>query len=317
MRVYASLPLTGPVGRLGREVLRGAELALERVGGEVELVAVDGFGQDREAQAAENAERAAGDLEALAYLGDFHSSQVMGTAPILGDAGLLQVAPVATFIGLKGPTLVRLMPHDEVGARAIATWLVGARVGSLLVVHDHDPGYGVAVGGMCAEAARERRISVRSRPVWDHDEPFEDDLRGAEAVLYVGVAGSGAVGLWRDLHAADPKMWLLGSEGVAEPWLARELNPTAAERTRFFLAQRAPFGFYGFEAMALILDAIAAGDGERQTTVRAARATRDRDSILGRYSLDEHGHTTCTAYGRLVVQDGELIWDRSGGGPPG
>jgi hypothetical protein len=29
-RVYASLPLTGPAGRLAREVLRGAELALER-----------------------------------------------------------------------------------------------------------------------------------------------------------------------------------------------------------------------------------------------------------------------------------------------
>ena len=42
------------------------------------------------------------------------------------------------------------------------------------------------------------------------------------------------------------------------------------------------------------------------------RATRDRDSILGRYSLDEHGHTTCTDYGRYAVADGELVWDRSG-----
>jgi branched-chain amino acid transport system substrate-binding protein len=50
-------------------------------------------------------------------------------------------------------------------------------------------------------------------------------------------------------------------------------------------------------------------------SVRAARATRNRDSILGRYSLDEHGLTTCTAYGRLVVRDGELVWDRHGDGP--
>jgi branched-chain amino acid transport system substrate-binding protein len=66
-----------------------------------------------------------------------------------------------------------------------------------------------------------------------------------------------------------------------------------------------------------ILDAIVAGDGERETTVRAARATRNRDSILGRYSLDEHGHTTSTAYGRVAVRDGELIWDRDDSGPPG
>jgi hypothetical protein len=33
----------------------------------------------------------------------------------------------------------------------------------------------------------------------------------------------------------------------------------------------------------------------------------DRDSILGRYSLDAHGHTTTTAYGQLAVVDGELV----------
>jgi branched-chain amino acid transport system substrate-binding protein len=294
-------------------VLRGAELALERSQeADVELIALDSFGEDREAQAVANARRAAYDPRTLAYVGDFHSSQVIETAPVLGDAGVLQVAPVATFVGLHGSTLVRLMPHDGVGARAIAGWLVDAGVHELLVVHDHDDGYGVPVGVMCAEAARERGLAVRSRPVWDHDESPADDIGDAQAVLYVGVAGSGAVGLWRDLHAIDPARWLLGTEGVAVPWLARELSPAVAARSRFFVAQRAPFGFYGFEAMALVLDAIAAGGGDRAATVCAARSTRDRDSVLGRYSIDERGHTTCTKYGCYAVADGELVWDRSG-----
>jgi len=233
----------------------------------------------------------------------------METAPVLGDAGVLQVAPVATFIGLRGPTLVRLMPHDGVGARAIADWLVDVRVRELLVVHDHDEGYGMPVGAMCVEAAGERGIAARSRPVWDHDEAVADDIGAAQAVLYVGVAGSGAVGLWRELHAADPALWLLGTEGVAEPWLARELASPAAERTRFFVAHRAPFGFYGFEATALILDAIARGGGDRAATARAARTARGRDSILGRYSIDDQGHTTTIAYGRLAVVGGQLVWD--------
>jgi branched-chain amino acid transport system substrate-binding protein len=272
-RVYASLPLTGPQRAAGREILRGADLALERAPG-VELVALDSFdAEDREQRAVEIAREAAGDPRALAYLGDFHSSQVWATSPVLGAAGLLQVAPVATFVELGGPTLVRLSPHDGIGARAIA-----------------------------------RRLAVRSRPIWDHDEPME--LDGAEAFLYVGVAGSGAVGLWHDLHAANQAMWLLGSDGIAAPWLASELNAAEAERTRFFVAQRGPMAFYGFEAMALILDAIAAGDGDRTRTADAARSTRDRDSILGRYSIDPDGHTTSTAYGRLAVDDGELVWDR-------
>jgi branched-chain amino acid transport system substrate-binding protein len=311
-RVYASLPLSGPQGALGRDVLRGAELALEGANGAApELVVLDSFGPDGEAEAVDNARRAAADGDAIAYLGDFHSSQVLETAPLLADAGLLGVAPVATYIELSGQTLVRVMPHDGVGAEAIVAWLADTGVRDLLVVHDHGKQYGVPVAQMCVRAAGVRGIAVRSRPVWDQDEPPAADLDGAEAVLYVGVAGSGAVALWHDLHAANSSMWLLGSEGVAEPWLARELSASAAERTRFFVAQRAPFAFYGFEAMALILDAAAAAGADRAAVVSAARATRDRDSILGRYSIDEHGHTTSTAYGRFAVAGGELVWDRT------
>jgi hypothetical protein len=51
------------------------------------------------------------------------------------------------------------------------------------------------------------------------------------------------------------------------------------------------------------------GDGGRAATTRAARATRDRDSVLGRYSIDAEGHTTSSAYGRLAVVDGVLVWN--------
>jgi ABC-type branched-subunit amino acid transport system substrate-binding protein len=303
-RVYASLPLTGPQGHAGRELLRGADLALE--GSEVELVALDSF----DGFAPANAQTAADDPRAVAYLGDFHSADVLETAPLLRDAGLLAVAPVATYVGLSGPTLVRLSPDDRMGAAAIAAWLVDAGVTELLVVHDHDDGYGVPVGSMCAEAARERGLTVRARPVWDEDGHPAKDLGAAGAVLYVGVAGSGAVDLWHELHAAQPELWLLGSEGVALDWLARALSPGAAERSRFFVAQRAPFGLYGYEAAALIRDAIAGAGADRAAVVTAARATQARDSVLGTYSLDSDGLTTNGAYGRLAVAGGELVWDR-------
>jgi len=63
---------------------------------------------------------------------------------------------------------------------------------------------------------------------------------------------------------------------VAAPWLARELSPSAARRTRFFVSARLPIAFYGCEAMALVLDAIAAGDGERAAVTRAARRAPTR-----------------------------------------
>jgi hypothetical protein len=290
--VYASLPLTGPARHAGSELLSGAELALERSGDRsVELLALDTGGPERVGRAEDAARRAAEDPSALAYLGDFYSDQVAASSRILGPAGLLQVAPVATWVELGGPTLIRLLPDDRVGADAIADWLVGAGITDLLIVHDHDAGYGVPVGRMCADAARNRGLAVRLRPVWDHDERAADDIGEAEAVLYVGVAGSGAERMWHELHAVNPEMWLLGTEGVAVSWLAEAMSRSAAERTRFFLARREPFGSYGDEAMALILDAIAEGGEDTEAIVRAARAK----------------HTPTTAYGCLAVVDGELV----------
>jgi len=287
--IYASLPLSGRPAGAGREILAGAERALNRSGGSSpELVVLDTGGVAR----AEDAARlAASDDAAVAYLGDFYSSQVHAAQAILGPAGLLQVAPVATSVELSGPTLICLMPDDRAGARAIAGWLVEAGVSELLVVHDHDPGYGAPVGAMCADAMRERGLSARSRPVWDHNESPADDLAGAEAVLYAGVAGSGAERLWHDLHSANPDLWLLGTDGVAVGWLAEALSPAAAARTRFFVPLEEPLGFYGEAAMSLILDAVAEGGDDRREVVRVARAK----------------HTAPTGYGCLTVVDGKLV----------
>ena len=306
-RVYASLPLSGPTAADGRDVLLGVQLALERWTS-VELVVLDSFGPDRDEVAVAHARRAAGDDSAVAYIGDFHSSQVLETAPILGDAGLLQITPVATYVGLGGPTLVRLMPNDAAGARAIAAWLDEMHVRSLLVVHDHDEGYGMPVGAMCVETAAARGLAVRSGPVWD-DPPERADILEIEAVVYAGAGGASIAPLWETLHQLDPTLWLVGTDGIAVPQLVRELSPAAAERTRLFVANRAPFAFYGFEAMALALDSIAEGDGDREAVTRAARATRDRRSPLGTYSLDENGLTTMAEYGRLAVIGHELAWD--------
>jgi branched-chain amino acid transport system substrate-binding protein len=310
-RVYVSLPLRGPSGHPGRDVLRGAELAFERrAPAGVELVVRDTSGPDRDDRAIAVAEEAAADPRALALVGDFHSSQVRATVGILGPVGLLHIAPVATQMGLRSPTLVRLTPDDEAGARAIASWVGIAGVGELLVVHDHDDDYGLPVAAACVRAARQLGLEVRSRPVWDWNERPADDLGAAGAVLYVGVAGSGAANLWRDLHAANPRLWLLGTDGVASPRLAGEISAQAAERTRFFVAARAPFALYGVEAMELALDAIATGGGDRAAVVAAARGTRDRDSLLGRYSVDDEGAVVGPPYGRLRVAGGELDWDR-------
>ena len=73
-----------------------------------------------------------------------------------------------------------------------------------------------------------------------------------------------------------------------------------AYRRRF--GQSQPASAYGFEAMALLLSAIRrAGDdgGDRRAVAEQVLATRDRRSVLGKYSIRSSGDTTLdlvTAY---------------------
>jgi branched-chain amino acid transport system substrate-binding protein len=282
-------------------------LAHARRGSPVELRTLDSFAPDRDAQAAAIARAAAADDDVLAYIGDFHSSQVLASAPILSGAGLLQVAPVATFAGLHGETLVRLWPHDGIGAAAIASWLEANSVSPVLVVHDYGDEYGAPVGAMIADETARRGLAVRLEPVWDAT-PTPEDIGDAKAVVYAGVAGPQTASLFDTLHSLGPELWLLGTDGLAAEDVARSMHPGTAARTRFFVPQRAPIAFSGIEGMDLVLDAIAEG-ADRAAVVRAAKDGRQRESILGSYSIGADGLTTRTSYGRLVVVDRRLVWD--------
>ena len=72
-----------------------------------------------------------------------------------------------------------------------------------------------------------------------------------------------------------------------------------------------PYAIYGYEAMRLALDAIErSGTGERADVLAALFEAKDRESVLGTYSIDENGDTTLTDYGVYGVEDGELVFDR-------
>ena len=73
-----------------------------------------------------------------------------------------------------------------------------------------------------------------------------------------------------------------------------------------------PDAIFGYEAMSLMLNAIAraTGDGRqdamRSHVVAALFATRDRASVLGTYSIDRAGDTTLREYGVWRIVDGRL-----------
>jgi branched-chain amino acid transport system substrate-binding protein len=71
-----------------------------------------------------------------------------------------------------------------------------------------------------------------------------------------------------------------------------------------------PYAIYGYEAMRLALDSIErSGTGSKEDVLAALFDTKDRESVLGTYSIDENGDTTLTDYGVYTVDGGELSFD--------
>ena len=73
-----------------------------------------------------------------------------------------------------------------------------------------------------------------------------------------------------------------------------------------------PFAIYGYEAAQLMLDVLGRADDptDRQSVVDAMFDTKDHDSILGTYSIDENGDTTLTDYGVFKIADKKLDFDQ-------
>jgi branched-chain amino acid transport system substrate-binding protein len=72
------------------------------------------------------------------------------------------------------------------------------------------------------------------------------------------------------------------------------------------------YGAFAFAAMNLILDAIEKVGPNRKQVVAELRKTKDRDSIVGKITFDDHGQNTVAVITKYVVQDGKFVeWEDS------
>ncbi|MEA2457986.1 MAG: branched-chain amino acid transport system substrate-binding protein [Thermoleophilaceae bacterium] len=164
----------------------------------------------------------------------------------------------------------------------------------------------------------------------------------ADCVIQTGEIESNGVQVMKDVAAADPKAKLYGADGIclnasADPTkgipqaLSSKFKCTIATLDpktfnaagKKFFADYAkkynephpdPYAIYGYESMRLMLDSIktaaASGSLTRQKVVDAIFSTKDRDSVLGKYSIDKNGDTTLTDYGLYKIVGGKLTFER-------
>jgi branched-chain amino acid transport system substrate-binding protein len=165
---------------------------------------------------------------------------------------------------------------------------------------------------------------------------------GADCFAFQGVTANNAVQATKDFAAAlGPNAKLFGPDGVCESGFVDPKKggiPTSldnrtfctvatlppdeypASGQQFFTAfkqkygesQPDPYAIYGYEAMNLALDAIKRSKtGERADILKALFDTKNRQSVLGTYSIDQNGDTTLTNYGAYKVKNGALAFDET------
>ena len=239
-------------------------------------------------------------------------------------------------------TFGRVIPADHLQAAAIAALLQAEGRKRVFLVDDREV-YGTSIAAMVRRRMKGRGIRFAGRrriSTGDGGRNIPKIARAmrrarADAMVFGGIAENDAARLWRAVHRRNPRALLIGPEALTDRAFSQHLgraarrtlitNPTldpaayppaaqafsAAFRARFGHEPQ-PYALYGYEAMGVVLDAIArAGSADRAAVIRAFFATKDRDSVLGRYSIDANGDTTLSTYGVLKVSGRRLVYDRT------
>ncbi len=239
-------------------------------------------------------------------------------------------------------TFGRLVPTDDVQARAQVAYQLDKGCTATYVLDD-GTAYSADLARRVTAAAKAGNLTIAGNGTIDPQaadyKALGDEIRtaGADCVFFAGSADSNAARLFKDLYDAIPAVRLFGSSGLADDAFARSLG-RAVERVtfitdaplstrlygpagrRFIKDYRATFGVepgpwaaYGYEAMSVVLDSIrraGAKGNDRQAVVDAFFATKDRNSVLGRYSIDRNGDTSRTSFGGYRITGGRLVFDR-------
>jgi len=368
LTIYSSLPLEGDGRPQSEDVVRGEKLALEEHGGKagnfkINYQSLDdataAAGKWEAGQTSANARKAVGDDKTIAYLGEFNSGATAISLPITNEAGILQVSPSNTYVGLtrsegadKGEpqkyypssnrTYGRVVPADHIQAAAQVQYQKDQGCKATYILNDKEV-YGAGIAAQVAKLAPPAGIQIKGNDGIDTKAANFRALAGkikssgADCFFFGGITQNKGVQVFKDVAAANPTIKMFGPDGVAESAFSSKLGADVEKRTwitnptldpklypasaqQFFQKFKAkygkdpePYAIYGYEAMSVVLEAIKrAGDkgNDRASVVKSFFETKGRDSVLGKYDIDENGDTTLSDYGGNKIEGGKLVFDK-------
>src|SRR5918999_1230611 len=248
LNVYSSLPLQGASRPQTTAMVQGMELALEQAGNKageftIRYQSLD----DSTAQAGSwtpeatqaNARQVAQDENAAVYIGEFNSGASAISIPILNEAGVPQISPANTAVGLTSDepgadagepdkyypsgqrTYARIVPKDTIQGAALATVMQEDGCTSVFMTNDKEV-YGSGLATNIETSAQEIGLEIVANEEIDKNAPNYRSLaesasgENVDCFIYSGITANNAVQLYKDFAAALPDAQMYGPDGVAE-----------------------------------------------------------------------------------------------------
>jgi branched-chain amino acid transport system substrate-binding protein len=248
LTIYSSLPLQGAARAQSVATVNGAKLALQQAGGKVgdfsiEYVSLDDStaqaGGWEPGQTASNARKAIADDSTIGYIGEFNSGATAVSLPLLNEAGIAQVSPGNTAVGITSDdpgaspgepdkyyptgkrTYARILPKDTYQGAALATLATEEGCESAYILNDKEV-YGAGLARNVELAADKVGLDIKGNDGIDKNAANYRSLgaklkgTGAQCFIYCGITANNAVQLFKDMAVALPEGALLGPEGVGE-----------------------------------------------------------------------------------------------------
>src|SRR5207302_5545771 len=224
----------------------GMKLALSQAGGKAGQWTVNYQSLDDSTAAAgkwdpgqtgANARKAAPDPKAVYYMGEFNSGASQVSIPILNQAGLPQVSPANTYVGLttnlpgSAPgepqkfypsgtrTYLRIVPIDSIQAASDLIAMKNAGCTKVAVANDKEA-YGAGLATLLELEKGLYGVTITSNTGVDPTAPnfrsYASTIQGqgADCFFFAGIVSNGAVQITKDVHSAIPTAKVFGGDGV-------------------------------------------------------------------------------------------------------
>jgi branched-chain amino acid transport system substrate-binding protein len=243
---YSSLPMQGSSNAQTIPLVNGMKLALAEAGGKAGKFTVNfnvlddstaAAGKWDPAQTAADARKVASDPKAVYYMGEFNSGASEVSIPILNQAGIPQVSPANTYVGLTtslpgsapgepnkyyptgSRTYLRIVPIDSIQGAADLLAMKQAGCTKVAVANDKEA-YGAGLAQLMELEKGMYGVNIVSNtgidPTASNFRTYANTIKaeGADCFFFSGIVSNGGTQISKDVNAALPTAKLFGPDGM-------------------------------------------------------------------------------------------------------